>query len=187
MQEESGVKASEGYLNPEEEPITGLRRTTLTAMLLALYLAVDILPSPIPPPFSGLMKFTAFPSLLAGFIVGPWAGAIVGALGDLLHYALHPRGAYFPGFALTGAITGALPALLVGRRPRTLLRLFLAIGVVQLFTKLLIVPTILDYFFGRPWQLQVPISALEQVFHIPLYAYAVYLVLGQWNAYQRNR
>lgn len=163
-------------------PVKGLRRTTLTAMFLALYLAIDALPNLTP-----LLKFNAFPPILAGFILGPWAGATVGALGDVLHYALHPRGAYFPGFALTGALTGALPVLLLGRRRPTFWRLFACIGVTQLLTKLLLVPLFLDVFFGRPWQVQVPVAALEQAIHVPLYAYAVLAIWNRWQAYERHR
>ena len=110
MQEEQGKEAVDGFPDtegkarsedPEAEPVSGLRRTTLTAMLHALYLVVDTIPSPIP----GLLKFTGFSQILAGFMIGPWAGAIVGGLGDLLHYALHPRGAYLPFFTITGAST----------------------------------------------------------------------------------
>ena len=58
------------------------------------------------------------PIAAAGALMGPAAGAVVGALGDLIGSLLFPTGAYFPGFTLTSALVGAAYGLaLYHRKP----------------------------------------------------------------------
>lgn len=47
------------------------------------------------------------PVVLAAWLYGPVAGALVGGLGDLIGALLFPIGPYFPGFTLTAALAGA--------------------------------------------------------------------------------
>ena len=64
------------------------------------------------------LAFGDIPIILAGLILGPLGGGLVGATGDLPGFALNPMGgAYFPGFTLTAALTGVLPALSIKAWP----------------------------------------------------------------------
>ena len=47
------------------------------------------------------------PVVLAAWLYGPVAGALVGGLGDLIGALLFPIGPYFPGFTMTAALAGA--------------------------------------------------------------------------------
>ena len=160
-----------------EDPLSDVRRTTLTGLLLSLYLAVGSLPTVWP--------FTAFLPILAGLMLGPTRGAMVGAMGDILHYALHPRGPYLPFFTLTGALTGALPAFFLRNRPRTFIYLLVAIGLSQALTKLMVV-YLRSHFFGHPWWITLPSSFIEQTLHVPIYAFACSLILRHWHNYLRH-
>ena len=53
---------------------------------------------------------------LCALLYGPWWAALVGALGDLTGALLFPTGAYFPGFTLTAACTGAIFGLCLCRK-----------------------------------------------------------------------
>lgn len=53
------------------------------------------------------------PIAAAGALMGPAAGAVVGALGDLIGSLLFPTGAYFPGFTLTSALVGLVFGLIL--------------------------------------------------------------------------
>ena len=53
------------------------------------------------------------PIAAAGALMGPAAGAVVGALGDLIGSLLFPTGAYFPGFTLTSALVGLVFSLIL--------------------------------------------------------------------------
>ena len=76
----------------------------------ALLLAADVILTRILAFNTPLMKiglgFAA--TALCAMLYGPWWAAGVAALGDLLGSLLFPTGAYFPGFTLTAACTGAL-------------------------------------------------------------------------------
>lgn len=55
----------------------------------------------------------------AGILLGPVHAAFVGALIDIVGYALKPTGPYFPGFTISGALHGLSYGLLLHcRRPK---------------------------------------------------------------------
>lgn len=57
------------------------------------------------------ISFECVPILLAGIWLGPVAGALVGALADVIGMLLAPSGPYFPILTLTPALLGALAGL----------------------------------------------------------------------------
>ena len=52
--------------------------------------------------------FAFVPVALAAIVYGPAAGAVVGALADLIGALLFPFGPYHPGFTVVGALMGAV-------------------------------------------------------------------------------
>ena len=71
--------------------------------------------------FFGFMQFAGtvrlslgiIPIAMAGAILGPVYGGIVGALADIMGAILFPQGAYFPGFTATAFIQGLIPGLII--------------------------------------------------------------------------
>lgn len=64
--------------------------------------------------FTAIRMDTGFAAIIfAGSILGPFYGAAVGILSDLLGATLLPIGPYFPGFTLTNALVGFLPGILI--------------------------------------------------------------------------
>lgn len=139
-------------------------------MLAALSAVAGSLPA-------NVFKFTGFPVILAGLALGPWGGALVGGVSDLLGYALHGSGPYHPGFTLTQALTGFLPPLLLGRRRPTLIRLLVILALTQGLTKGFLVPALLSHAFGVPFPAMQAKMLLEQALHVPLYAWAAVVLL----------
>ncbi len=134
---------------------------------------------------SYLLKFNGFPIILSGFLLGPVGGFWCGALSDILAFMLKPGGPYIPFFTITSGITGMLPALIYTRlaprrEGRLLLHpwiLLLSIGLAQGVTKILLVSALRAVLFGLPVKLLAIRAAVEQTVHVPLYAYAVWVVL----------
>ena len=54
---------------------------------------------------------------VCALLYGPWWAALIGGLGDLTGALLFPTGAYFPGFTLTAACTGAIYGLCLYKKP----------------------------------------------------------------------
>jgi ECF transporter S component (folate family) len=52
------------------------------------------------------------PIMLAGLIFGPIAGALTGAVSDVIGATMFPAGPFFPGFTLSAMLAGAIPGLL---------------------------------------------------------------------------
>lgn len=177
-------------------------------MIVALSFIVSLLPT-IPGPIT---KFTGFPLLLGGLLLGPRTGFAVGCLTDLIGFAFRPFGPFFPGFTLTQGLTCMLPGLLtLGRDPFTwlpvkrdlgeerstpeqqswisYLRLVSIFGITQLITSVLMVSYFTSQFvIGTPLELELATRALAQATHVPVYAFmalAVLRVLSRTDLYER--
>lgn len=115
----------------------------------------------------------AFPVIISGIVLGPNAGAIVGAVGDVIGYQLNPMGAYMPCFTLTAALTGFLPALLlrIFKLEISFWSLTIVIALSQLLSSLLLVPYFLNVLFGMPYAATIPARVISYLITVPVYAY----------------
>ena len=81
--------------------------------------------------------FSFLPIAFAGVLFGPVGGALAGGLADLIGALLFPIGAYFPGYTLTAALTGAIYGF-AWHQKRTPLRVIVAVLIKQLVCSLLL-------------------------------------------------
>ena len=58
------------------------------------------------------------------------AGALTGALGDILGWAVNPVGPYFPGFTISGFVSGIIYGLFLYKKETTLLRVIVVNGSI---------------------------------------------------------
>lgn len=120
--------------------------------------------------------FGALPIIFAGIAFGPLAGAIVGALGDLLGYFINPMGAYMPHFTFTSLLTGFIPGFMIFyvlKRCRTLPVILIAISVGQVISSLILVPYFINNLFEVPFALLMPPRVLSQLINVPIYVYFI--------------
>lgn len=161
----------------------GAQRLAYLAVLIALNVVLTRVAS-LRLAFGGVegirIGMGGLPVIMAGVFWGPAAGALVGALGDVIGYFLNPMGAYMPHFTLTAALTGAVPGLVLKamRRERNpgLGALLLAILVGQTVTSLILVPYFLQTLFGIPWVPLLPARLISQAIHIPAYAFIIHVL-----------
>ncbi|MFZ5754292.1 MAG: folate family ECF transporter S component [Bacillota bacterium] len=93
------------------------------------------------------------PIIIAGLRNGAFEGAKVGALADIIGYALSPGGAYMPHFTLTSALNGILPPLLIGKKENINSgRIIFSVGLTFLITSMILVPYFLNILFGIPYK-----------------------------------
>lgn len=84
------------------------------------------------------LSFGGLPIALAGALMGPFWGGLVGMVADILGVTLFPQGAFFPGFTITAALSGVIPGLvLYGRKPSMKL-IALSTGLNALICSLLL-------------------------------------------------
>lgn len=119
--------------------------------------------------------FGAVPVIFAGIFMGPVAGGLVGAVGDIVGFIVAPLGgAYVPHFTLTAALRGIIPGLIIllagrGRREIGIFPLFLAISAVFVVVNILIWPYFMEIVFGPLRAVTVPPKIAEAVVAIPIY------------------
>jgi ECF transporter S component (folate family) len=118
------------------------------------------------------------PIVLAGVLYGPMAGGLVGVGVDLLGYLINPGGVFFPGFTLSAALSGALPALILGK---SRLRaspgaVFAAIGITQILNSLLLNALWLSILYGPGIWALLPWRAVVQVGLVPVFSLTVIYV-----------
>lgn len=164
------------------------RVLTISGLLIALsivftrFMTVQI---PIAGMPSVRLGLGALPIIIAGFIGGPVAGALVGGGSDFLGFLVNPMapGAYLPQITAVYALTGALPALICSqlsrsRRMKSLLRYFVSIGIAQIVLQVGLMSLILWqlYYAGTAgsatFGLLVTSRFIAQIILIPLFSLA---------------
>ncbi|NMC57174.1 MAG: folate family ECF transporter S component [Eubacteriaceae bacterium] len=100
--------------------ISGLKISTKSLATVSLLCAISIILARvlgIIVPIAGLpalkLNFALLPLIIAGIYFGPAAGFFCGMVADILGYIINPQGgAFFPGFTLTTALSGAIPGII---------------------------------------------------------------------------
>ncbi|AYO30019.1 MAG: hypothetical protein PWR06_2797 [Thermoanaerobacteraceae bacterium] len=128
--------------------------------------------------------FGGFPVILAGIMLGPAAGGIVGAVGDIVGYYINPMGPYMPHFTLTAALTGIIPAMILAPVKKSIpsfWQLLLAISIGQIITSIILVPYFLQTLFKIPMSVTLPGRIIGQAIHVPVYALFTEVLLKRIN------
>ncbi len=102
---------------------------TAVAMLLALRVVLGMFANATLPFFGNNVKLSGafLPIAIAGSAFGPVAGAVVGAFGDIISFMIVPTGgAYFPGFTISGLLTGLIYGLAFYKNRVTVFRTIIA-------------------------------------------------------------
>jgi len=128
--------------------------------------------------------FGTLPLIIAGLLFGPYYGAVVGILSDVVGFHINPMGPFLPHFTAIAALHGILPPLLLkltGAKP-TIFALFIAIGFTQCLTALVLVPYCLSLLFGIPFVVTLPGRIVSQTLLIPAYILAIRSVFTSLQA-----
>ena len=98
------------------------RGLAVIAMLVAMSAALAPLVIWITPQ-QKLLSFTLLPLAVGSVLFGPWAAVLMGAASDTLNYLIRPMGPYFPGYALSLAVSCLFYAFWQYKRPIRLWRI----------------------------------------------------------------
>lgn len=120
-------------------------------------------------------SFTFVPVAWSSATFGPMAGAITGALGDVMGWVINPAGAYFPGFTISGFVSGVIYGIYLYDKKRiTWIRAFFAsitmIAVVELGLNTLWVHKL----YGSPFGVLLVGRLLKAALTIPLQTVVLY-------------
>lgn len=144
-------------------------------------------------PFFGIngsrIGFGHIPVLLAGFLLGPVAGAATGAIGDLVGGIVFPTGgAYFPGFTLTALTVGLIPGLvkkLAGQRELKPWMIVATVIVTEVIASILMNSLWISIMAGAPYMASIisraPLSLVKSVIY-GLVTAALYRILHKQSS-----
>lgn len=96
---------------------------------------------------------------VAGYLYGPYFGAIVAGVSDVLGATLFPSGAFFPGFTLTSILSGLLFGLLL-HKEQSPLRILATVAIDQLVLSLILNTYWISILYGSPF---LPLMATRAV------------------------
>lgn len=141
--------------------------TRFTSFLIAPYIRVGFGPIPI---------------YMAGIIMGPVAGGIVGGLADLVGFWFNTFGFAFPNpfIFLASILRGVIPALmlmLLNRNKITVFKMTAAVTVTEIVAGLLVTTYGLVFIFGTPFWVMFTPRLIATIIQVPVYVSFVYLPL----------
>jgi len=108
------------------------------------------------------------PNELSGMLFGPFVGAIFGGTADILKYIVKPTGAYFPGFTISGIISGAIYGFVLYKKNITLTRILFANFIVTFFVNMLLNTYWLTLFYGNGFMAILPARIIKQAIMYPI-------------------
>lgn len=161
-----------------------VRALAMTAMLLAIAVVLGFYSLQV----TEFIKigFAFLANEMTGMLFGPAVGGILGAAADILKYLVRPTGAFFPGFTISGALSGVIYGLVLYRKPLTIRRVALANGLVTVFINLCLNTYWLTLLYGDAFLAILPARAGKQLILYPIYValfYGVSRILGRANLF----
>lgn len=131
------------------EKLKDVRYLTTAGLLLGVATVLGFLKIPVTELIE--LRFQFLPIALAGLLMGPAVGGMVGALTDLLAYLVRPTGPYFPGFTVSSMLTGIIFGLILYKRPLTTSRILLAQAAETVLVSMLFNTFNLSLLYGSPF------------------------------------
>lgn len=161
--------------------------STQKLVLLALMVALNVILGRLSIQISPEVRLSVFgfiPIALAGALMGPAYGAMVGAAGDVLNYVLftHVYGGYFPGYTLTAALSGAWYGYVLYKKPVTWLRAVMAILPVIILGEMGLNSIWVYMMYSKTFWAKLPMRLITNVIEAPV---KIALLMGMNKAVSR--
>ena len=153
-----------------------LRALVTAAMLLGVQVLLGLVAA-IPLGPSIRISFGSLALSTTGALLGPVASMINGALSDILGSIIHPIGPYFPGFTLTGLVSGAIYGVMLYDRDVSLKRVLLTKLLIDVICNLLLNTLWLNLLYGKAFFVILPARALKNLLQYPVDVILLYPLL----------
>lgn len=121
--------------------------------------------------------FAFLPVAAASMLFGPLTGGIVGALGDVITYFVNPTGPYFPGFTISGYVSGFLYGLILYKRPVGFFRALSAKAAVTVVISFVLNPIWLAIFYGKAFLAVLAARIVPQLALLPVDVAMLFIML----------
>lgn len=131
------------------------------------------------------LGFGELPAYVGGMLLGPYWGAAIGALGDIIGCIVKPMGEYFPGFTISAAIPGLVAGLFLYRHRKTWWRFITTVVIGQVVASLIISPICLVILYEKAFWALIPGRLAEQAVLVVVYPIILH-VLGRVKSLGRG-
>lgn len=121
------------------------------------------------------VSFGFLPLALCGMLFGPLYGGICGAIADILGMLIFPKGAYFPGFTLSTALSGVIYGIFLYKRPKSMINIILAVFVTTIFINLGINTIWLSMITGKAVYVIIVPRIIKNLIEIPVKVLVIYM------------
>ena len=149
------------------------RRDTKVLVLMGLFVALSIVLTriikPIDLPFVRV-SFGFIATSFASMLLGPFISGTIAAVSDIAGFFLFPSpsgGAFFPGFTLSAFLSGVIYAVFLYNKPKTLLRIILAVLSVSLIVDLGLNTLWLQILYNKAWTAIIVARAIKTAIMFP--------------------
>jgi ECF transporter S component (folate family) len=152
------------WTNPRRFLMPEVKKLVLAGLLLAAIIVLVRFVSIQTPILRISLGFIPF--ILAGWLLGPVWGAVIGVASDLLGMLLFPTSGFFPGFTLNALLEGLIYGLFLYGKPvnrRLFVRLVVSILVVHLVVQLALNTLWLSIMLKRAF---IPLMATRVVTNV---------------------
>lgn len=120
------------------------------------------------------LSLTFMPVAWASILFGPIAGGITGALGDIVGWAINPVGPFFPGFTVSGFVSGIIYGLFLYRKEITWKRVIFAAITMILVVEVLLNSIWLYILTGNAYKVLVVARLIKALITIPIQILILY-------------
>ncbi len=157
--------------------LASVRGLVLCGILVGLYVVLGYFKIYITQ--TSRISFTFISTAAAGIILGPTPAMLVGILGDVVGYIIAPSGgAYFPGYAVTYALTGFVYGLFLYKRPfkQTILCIAISQLIISVFLNVGLNTFWSALLYKKAMYLMLGASAVKNAVTFPINAAIVYIL-----------
>lgn len=145
------------------------------SLLISMYVVLSHIFSTIP---GGTIKisFGFLPLAFGSMLFGPLIGGVIGALGDIIGVFVVPQGPYFPGLTLDVFLAGMIYGLFLYKKPKTIIRISLAVLCVNLFVNIGLNTYWLTILTGKGYMAMLPGRIFKNAVMMPVQVSMLYLM-----------
>jgi ECF transporter S component (folate family) len=146
--------------------LKNLRRLIFAALVIALGIVISSFFIPVGENLRIYFKFLVY--CVGSAVYGPFVSLLVGAAGDTLGFLIHPSGAYFPGYLLSEMLGCLIYALFLYRKRITVLRLFLAKLIINVFVNIILGSVWSAVLYSKGFYYYFAKSAVKNLLLLPI-------------------
>lgn len=151
-----------------------VKSLVFSAMLLAISIVLGMYSIQLTPNIK--VSFALVPVAIGAILFGPVVGATLGGTADILNFLIKPTGPFFPGFTISAIITGLIYGFILYKKPLSIKRTVLAVGVVTAVVNMLLNTYWLNLLFGTPYVANLIARSPKELLMLFVNSFILYLV-----------